>query len=192
MNMEAKNKNHENDINFKLITAINEISALLLKSFDINNIDNIINEILKILGNMSRADRCFVWKNYEMGDSNLPFMKQIYEWVNEANKIEPMQDSEIIEFVPYDPDIYEMLSSGKPLNAIVKDMDEYNRTVLSEQDIKSILLVPIHIDDVFWGFVGLDNCHSEELWSEVEEKTLTLISFMITMVINTRKIKNHN
>lgn len=185
--------NQSNTNSLKLLIAINEISNLLLKSFDIKSgvdMNEIMPEVLKSLGNMGRADRCYIWENYTFNGQIL--MKQIYEWVNEGNKIEALQDTEVIDFVPYDPITYDLLSAGKTINSIVKDLDEYNRSVLEPQNIKSILIIPIYIEEYFWGFIGFDNCHSEELWSSLEEKTLMMVGFMLTSVLEYDRSKKRS
>jgi len=168
----------------KLEKVQKEISELTTQTSDIINtvsMNKAMQNILKILGTASRANRCFVWENYFREGISLPFMKQIYEWVE---GVEAVQDSEIIDHVIYEPDIYDLLSSGNSLNAIVKDLDDYTRGILEAQGIKSILLVPVHIDNNFWGFIGFDNCHSEELWEPFEEEILKSASLTIAQMID--------
>ena len=177
----------EIDLRNKLIDATTQISKLLLSSFDLkenNNMDEIMLEVVKLLGKEARADRCYIWKNYKMPATELLSMKQIYEWIDDEYGIEAMQETELIENIPYDPDLYDLLSSRQAYNAIVKDLDEYSKSVLEPQNIKSILIVPIHIGDYFWGFIGFDNCHSEELWETFEEEMLFFTTLMIGTVID--------
>ena len=165
---------------------INKDLSTLLDTFSPNMTDEEMNKmmtkVLETLGHAGRADRCFVWENYYMPDSDILCMKQIYEWVNEEYAY-PVQDTELIEIIPYAPDLYDILSAGNTLNVIVKDLDDYNREILEAQHIKSILCVPIHIEGNFWGFIGFDNCRSEELWSSFEEKILITASLTIGQII---------
>jgi hypothetical protein len=167
----------------KLLKALNKISELAITPFDIDAIDmgKMMHYILKTMGSAGRADRCYIWENYYPTDSSLLFMRQIYEWVE---GVEAVQDSEIIDYVTYDPDTYDWLSAGNALNAIVKEMSEYDRTILEPQGIKSILCSPVHIDGEFWGFVGFDNCHSEELWESFEEEILRTASFITATIVS--------
>jgi len=181
-------KNEENKN--KLLNAINEISKLVSLSSDkkMSNeeMDEKMFKILTILGQAGRADRCFVWINYNCKDSSLVFMRQLYEWSEGA---ESVQGSELIDHIVYEPELYDLLSAGKALNTIVKDLDDYNREILEAQAIKSILLAPIHIDGYFWGFIGFDNCHSEKLWESFEEEGLMSASLMVAKMID-RFVKN--
>ena len=184
------NDNNYLSVKNEITTIYNELSTLL-ESFKTNltdeNMDKIMLKVLNTLGNAARADRCFIWKNYYLKDSQILCMKQIYEWTNE---IYPVQDTELVENILYEPDLYDILSSGQPFNAIVKDLDDYNRGILEAQDIKSILCVPIHIEGEFWGFIGLDNCQTEELWSYYEVNMLISVSLTIGQIIKKSKFKS--
>jgi len=43
--------------------------------------------------------------------------------------------------------------------------------------------MPITIEGNCWGFVGIDNCHSEENWSDADNSILTATSSAIGMAI---------
>jgi len=182
----------------KLLNAINKISELTLSFCEesITNdsdMDEIMHKILTILGQAGRADRCFVWENYYPPDSSLLYMRQIYEW---AEGVDYVQGTELIDNITYEPNLYDLLSAGNTLNAIVKDLDDYNKMILEEQGIKSILISPVHIDDNFWGFIGFDNCQTEELWDSFEEEILAIAAHIIAKMIvkftNTVKKNSHS
>jgi len=69
------------------------------------------------------------------------------------------------------------ISSKKTYQVIVSKIhnDNHLRELLTSQDIKSILLIPIFVKELFWGFVGFDDCLTERVWSDAE--TVLLISF---------------
>ena len=176
-----KNLNSEQEL-FKLHNELYLLLDSLKSEIKDEEFDIIMIRALKSLGNLSRADRCFIWENYYLPGSKILCMKQIYEWVNEEYAF-AVQDTDLVENIVYEPDLYELLSAGNTLNGIVKDFDDYNREVLSAQNIKSILCVPIHIENLFWGFIGFDNCQTEALWSPFEEKVLISVSLTIGKII---------
>jgi len=171
------------EIRNKLLKSLNKISELALKSFDVDTVDmnKMMYDILKSIGSAGRADRCYIWENYYPPDSSLLYMRQIYEWVDGVDSV---HGTELIDYVTYEPSTYDILSAGKVLNAIIKDMDDYNRMILEDQGIKSILIAPVHIEDNFWGFIGFDNCHSEELWEDFEEEILRTASLITATIVS--------
>jgi signal transduction histidine kinase len=44
---------------------------------------------------------------------------------------------------------------------------------LQAQNIVSILVTPVFIDEVFWGFIGFDDCNHKREWTHTEERLLT-------------------
>jgi GAF domain-containing protein len=49
---------------------------------------------------------------------------------------------------------------------------------LSAQGIMSILIVPVFLQDDFWGFVGFDDCRNERLFAPEEEVILRSSSLL--------------
>jgi len=50
---------------------------------------------------------------------------------------------------------------------------------MEEQGIRSLLVTPVFIQDVFWGFVGFDDCRKERLFTDNEELILRSASRLI-------------
>jgi len=166
----------------KLIKALNEISEKALISSDINtvNVNEIMYELLKTIGSANEIDRCYIDENYCLGHSAMFFMRQIYKWTEESKT---PKDVKMIDDIAYYPDIYNLLASGKVFNAISENLEEYSAGILADYQIKSILMIPLFIDNNFWGFLGLDDCKSAELWSDIEIEILRTASFIIVKML---------
>jgi len=172
--------------------AKNKISSLLTSLLDASNtnieLDKIIFEILEISGKVCNANRSYLFENYFLPNSSLIYTRQILEW---CNGISPQQDSECLLNIIYPPEMLEYLSAGKVYNATTKDLDEYSKSILEPQEIKSIMLAPIYINGDFWGHIGFDNCQTEKLWEPVEEEFLLSVASMIGKTIdNLEKLHN--
>ena len=160
----------------RLLETINKISEKLLKS-DLKTFEN---EILQSMGLMAKAvnaDRVYIWENYTVDDEL--YTRQKYEWSEGA---EPQQDKAFAKGEPYKNSIPvwpDILSQGKIVNGIVRELSEREQEVLSPQGILSILVVPIFIKNNFWGFAGFDNCHSERMFDENEISVLGSGSLLI-------------
>jgi len=116
------------------------------------------------------------------------YTRQILEWCDGA---ESAQGSEHLLNVIYPPEMLDCLSAGKVYNAMTKDLDEYAKTILEPQDIKSIMLAPIYINGDFWGHIGFDNCYTEALRESFEEEFLLSVASMIGKAIyNFEKLHN--
>ncbi|MCL1941513.1 MAG: ATP-binding protein, partial [Synergistaceae bacterium] len=101
---------------------------------------------------------------------------------------EAIQGNPQFENVPYDmlPSFKKALEDKKCLNSFVCDLPESEREVLEPQEIQTILIAPIYIGEVNWGFIGIDNCESREIFSELEENMLLMSGSLIANAIQKR------
>ena len=163
-----------------MLQAVNQISTILLQS----EIDAFIANLWHCMGMMARianADRVYIWKNHYK-DNEL-CCTQLYEWSEGA---EPQQGNEYTVDIVYGesiPDWEKRLSRGHCINGLVRDLSAREQAQLSPQGIVSILVVPVFVQDYFWGFVGFDDCHNERVFSENEESVLRSASLLIANAI---------
>jgi signal transduction histidine kinase/CheY-like chemotaxis protein/PAS domain-containing protein len=159
----------------RLLNTVNRVAAILLQS----EIDEFENALLRCMGMMGEAvgiDRVYIWKNH-FANGEL-CCTQLYEWSEGADS---QQGSEYTIDIPYSAtgDWEEMLSSGNCINRTLQDMSKEELASLGPQGIMSILVVPVFLQDRFWGFVGFDDCHNERRFTENEESILRSGSLLI-------------
>ncbi|MCL1812298.1 MAG: ATP-binding protein [Treponema sp.] len=153
----------------KLLYALNSISAIMLKS-DSSSFEKDLLHSMGIMAGTAGADRVYIWKNYTKEEKL--YCSQIYEWSEGA---ESQQNYELAIETSYSdivPGWEDLLSQGKCINGIVREMSENEKAALVPQGIVSILAVPVLLQNRFWGFVGFDDCHNERVFSENEEMIL--------------------
>jgi diguanylate cyclase (GGDEF)-like protein len=168
-----------------LMKAINQAAFFLLDS-DIDSFESNLFRAMGIMAEAADVDRMYIWKNHTI-DGKL-YATQVYEWSEEA---EPQQANELTIDISYDEimsGLEEFLSSNNCLNSIVREMIPEHKAHLSAQGIMSILIVPVFLQDDFWGFVGFDDCHNERLFSEEEETILRSSSLLFAHAYNKNRI----
>lgn len=155
----------------KLLTSVADASILLLV-----NPDHIgaINQVLEILGRATNVDRVYVFENSRDPNTNELLMSQKFEWCREG--IEPQIDNPLLQNLPYkhpyaEP-LFKKVVKGEIYSGIVKYMSDMEKEILEPQGIKSIMIIPIYIGSLFWGFIGFDDCTYEREWSETEKAVL--------------------
>ncbi|MDR2570080.1 MAG: PAS domain-containing protein, partial [Oscillospiraceae bacterium] len=152
----------------KMMHGINTAASFLLNA-DVDSFESAYLTAMKTIAESVNVDRMYIWKNY-IKDEKLHCL-QIFEWY----KDEKLQHKSIVFDIPYEGNITgweKLLSEGNCVNEIVKDMSSDEKDLLEKQGIVSILVVPIFIREVFWGFVGLDDCVNERVFSKEEESIL--------------------
>ena len=81
----------------------------------------------------------------------------------------------------------EQLSHGLPINAIVTDLPENEQEILLPQDIQSLLILPIILNDEWQGFVGFDDTKEATIWQEADVQLLQTAAGMIGSYIEGRQ-----
>ena len=153
-----------------LFKGVADAANILLTERDF---DLAISNTLKSLGQSSDIDRVYIFENHFESNTNDPLMSQKYEWTNGSVSSE-IDNPELqnLKYFPMFESWYPVLSTGGTINSLVKDLNPTLKDLMSIQGIKSILLVPIMVKNVFWGFIGFDYCKSDRVWSDSEVSIL--------------------
>lgn len=141
------------------------LQALLLSSeeeFDVS-----IAEVLGVLGSTLSADRAYIWAN-RTDDEGGMFCDQIYAWSADHTSL-PDSLTANVSYADTFPSWYGGFSEGKSFNMRVSDCEPSVQSFMLERRTKSFLVAPIFLHDQLWGFLGIDDCHEEHVWSAEEE-----------------------
>jgi len=164
--------NRQND----LFKTLNHISAILLDP-DIEKFESNLLYSMSIMAKTMDVDRVCIWKNH-IRDKRL-HCTLAYEWLDNpmlgSDRGEPLELCYDVDI----PGLEEILAYGKCINSIVRDMHPGAQVHLSQRGIVSFFVAPVFVQDVFWGFLGFDDCHRERVFTENEELILRPASRMI-------------
>ena len=141
-----------------------------------------INRCLALLGEATGVDRVYMFENYYEG--NKAYTSYKMEWNSGLFPAEI--DNPKLQNIPLDQaqDFLGQLVQGRAIKALVKDFEDgWLKAVLIEQDILSILVLPIFVEENFWGCVGFDECKTERNWTEDEFSILKAFSNSIAEAI---------
>lgn len=127
-----------------------------------------IGEVLARLGEATGVSRVYIFESGAEDGEIVVFQR--HEWA--APGIVPQIDSPDLQCVPVDavgarPWI-DALRENQPVHALVRDIPEPLRSMLAEQDIRSLALVPLFAESEWWGFIGFDECLVEREWTQPE------------------------
>lgn len=179
-------KNLENRLSYE--EGLAACSRTLLQYDDLNKGFSIALEKLR---QSAKADRVYIFQNFEDEQDGL-CMKQIYEVC--AKGVKPEIDNPLLKHLPYKEGFMRWqrnLSKGKPIRGLIKNFPESERTALEAQGILSILVLPIWVEDEWFGFIGFDDVLSEErVWDKEDIRLLQTAAEIIGTVIAKNKAEN--
>lgn len=154
----------------KILTAV----ALSIKEL-LENMDyyDAVAKCFDLLGKAAEVDRVYLFKNH-IDDQGIEKTSQKIEW--NSGDFGAQIDNEHLQDIPFDDirDFIEVIRSKNAFYGVVREIADVNvRALLEEQGIVSIVILPVYVKEVFWGFVGFDECKYERRWSHVEFSTLS-------------------
>ncbi len=165
----------------KVLKGIAEISTMLLESKEYLPI---LDDIVRILGNVTHVNRVYIFQRNVDEINNIEYFKENSEWCSPG--VIPQINNSIYDKFRMDllmPSIYTTLKSKKSYTSLVKDVPEFDRLLLTEHEIKSLLIIPIFVKDLLWGFIGFDDTIKERIWLDQEISILMIASAAIGSAI---------
>ncbi|PXY40996.1 histidine kinase [Flavobacterium cheongpyeongense] len=126
-------------------------------------IEEMFQETYNIIGKVAHADHIYYYEK----DFDTNTISQKYKW----SKAETPDKNIILQKFTEDnlKEIIEKAQNKKILNTLTCQLeDTFFKNLLLTHNIKSILILPVYVQDVFSGFIGFDDCHTEHKWSEEE------------------------
>jgi GAF domain-containing protein len=165
----------------ELLEAINNVAAILL---DINIEESIripIMSSMEIIGDSICVDRVHIWRMHII-NGEAQFIHE-YQWLSEEGKTKsevPMGlITPFVKMAEWKSKFMRNEYVGGPLSELSIEEQEY----FIEFDVKSVVLIPIFLDEQLWGLVSLDDCVKERDFSEDELSLLQSLSLMIASAI---------
>ena len=159
-----------------------------------HELEETVGAALATLGQAVAADRAYIFENHPDPVTSALLMSQRYEWCAAAAL--PQIANPALQNVSYDawcPRWHATLAAGAAITGLVREFPESERAALEPQAIRSLLVLPIRIEEpfwgatgfddfpsrrlpghrrAFWGFIGFDDCHADRVWSPVEQNIL--------------------
>lgn len=181
--IESHNRSLQSEVDFRmwevirqdqLLRSVNDVAAILLSS----NVDRFVmalHESMGLLAETVDVDRVYIWQNHVLNGKL--YCTQVYEWSEAAD---PQQGNELTVDINYDdaPGWAEKFERKESINGLVHTLSQQEQDHLKPQGVISILVVPVFLQDEFWGFMGFDDCRNERKFSPAEEGILRSASLL--------------
>ncbi|NJN21280.1 MAG: PAS domain S-box protein [Leptolyngbya sp. RL_3_1] len=155
----------------RLLEGVAQASQHLLTNTDLASA---IPTVLSIVGIAAGADRAYVYEQHSHHPTGVAAMSMRYEWTQPG--ITPSIQQPHWQNLPFaDHGLerwHQAFLAGLPVRGVVRDLPKAEQQLLQRDHIEAILMVPIFINQDFWGYIGFDTCQPERLWNASEESIL--------------------
>lgn len=159
--------------------------SAMLTGLPLMEIDSAIQLSLQRIGTFLEADRSYI---FEIDDVNR-VMSNTFEWCNAG--IQPYLNT--MKQVPCHliPNWMDALHRGE--NIVLSHFSDLplewtnERELLVQQDIQSLIVIPLFVETTLMGFVGFDSVRNSKKYSTSEENILRVWGRMLASLINRKK-----
>ncbi|MGF1470354.1 MAG: PAS domain S-box protein [Rubrobacteraceae bacterium] len=149
-----------------------------------------IQDVLERLGIATEVSRVYIFENH-IGEDGELWGSQRHEWV--AAGITAQMDNPLMEAIPYRAAGYgrwvDLLGRGELVYGHTQDFPEVEQPELREQDILSIMIVPVSVEGKWWGQIGFDACETEREWTPAEMDALRAAANTLGSAVQRRRIE---
>lgn len=173
--------------NEAILQSVSDVAEILLRD---GYQPNSIKSIIATLGIATQVSRVYIFEVYERDGKT--YCNQTYEWASFGTS-QQIENPGLQEVLLSDGNFKrwgEQLSSRNSLFGNVREFPDDEKDTLKAQEIESIMVVPIFIDDKWFGFIGFDDCIHERNWSVVESNTLMTAANIIGASIQRSKAED--
>ncbi|MDR2073728.1 MAG: GAF domain-containing protein, partial [Spirochaetaceae bacterium] len=161
----------------KLLQMVNYVSELLLYTESENPEEN-FEPAMKTMAHCIDADRMYIWQNHII-NGKLHYVQE-FEWVKQSME-STLKTKTGYAYHNSIPAWEEKFSKREVVNGPLRSLSVDEQQVLSPFGIKSILVIPVFLQEQFWGFVSFDNCHNEQVYSE---ETVNMLRSACLLIAN--------
>ena len=165
-------KRVENELRTRdaILQTVNFAAEVFLSQLDW---ESRINEVLERLGGVTESDRVYIYKNEMHPEIGLVSVLQA-EWA--ADGVQPLKDFPGAGRIEYQASglhrWLEVLKKGEIIRDSVRELPSEEQAHLLKMGVQSLAIVPIFTDQLWWGFIGYDQCRYDKKWSSVEVDAL--------------------
>ncbi len=180
--MEAENALKQSDA---ILKAVNYASELFFKY---NYTTQSIGDVLKRLGEATNVSRVYIFENFSDKKKQI-FTSLLFDWT--APNVPDEVDGSSLKEIYYKDGFSrwaKTLEKGKPIYGSIGKFPRAEKKLLGEMGLISIVVLPIFVNNAWWGFIGLDECCMPREWSEAEINALSTAADIIGAAIHRKRV----
>ena len=173
----------------QLLEAIAQATSRLMVPGDP---EKTLNEALALLGSATGVEQLFIYESHLHPDTGEPVASYRYGWTNPEAPL-PRNDRSELQNLPWQTfglqSWYDTLLSGHEVKLSHQELFDLGPLMAPTQEIASLVIVPIFVNNRYWGIVGIDDRCRDRKWSKDEISALRTISTSIGATIERQQVE---
>jgi signal transduction histidine kinase/DNA-binding response OmpR family regulator/HPt (histidine-containing phosphotransfer) domain-containing protein/HAMP domain-containing protein len=150
----------------------------------------VVGEVLARIGEAAEVSRVCLFENHA-GENGTLLASQRFEWA--APNIPPEISNSRLQNVPWKEaglaHWVRQFERFECVTAFSRNWLPAERAILEPLGVHSLLLIPIRVD-VWWGFLGLTDCHGDRQWTDAQQDSLRAAADMLGAAITRQRTQD--
>ena len=169
----------------ELMDKLNKMAVTFL-SQDKETFEEMMTAGIKFVTDVLNLDRISVWRNFMKPDGL--HTAQIYRWDKQSGgTTTPTAGLDDLAYAKLAPNLMSIFSGGEPINSPVNRMSETALVaVLKSFGVVSAFIMPVFINNAFWGFVLFEDRINEHYFDDDSTQMMRSAAFLCanTVILN--------
>jgi len=159
---------------------INKVSIIFLSRNE-EKVENTMAAGVSLIADMAEIDRLILCRNHIAAD--ILHVSEVYRWDRDSGGSTELTASLInVPYARLIPDWEILLSEEKHLNSPSRLLSENAANTLGSFGVLTAAVIPIHINDVFWGFALFGDMKNERYFEDDIIEMLRVATFLFANV----------
>lgn len=162
------------------------ISTISLMAMTMRDLNNFMDKSLSVIGKDLELSRVYIFEH----DHITEMMNNVYEWCSSG--VIPQKEN--LQNIPADLIPWWISTLKKGNDICYTDIEEIPESatvdMLKSQNVVSVLVVPLFVNNLYSGFIGFDDCLKKHEWSFEDREMLSSISRIISGFIERKESEN--
>ena len=161
-----------------LLQIVNKAAAILLDTESGDNLEDVFERAAEMIGCFLGVDRVQLWRMTKKPSGMSISLGG--QWLSDIGRIQPQIDLEQDISFGSLPELERRLFSNESFNGPVSDLPEKERNFFDYHgSIKSVVVIPLFLQEQFWGIFTIDDCMNERTLSDEEMGILRSAGLMV-------------
>ncbi|MDP3564396.1 MAG: PAS domain S-box protein [Methanoregula sp.] len=144
--------------------------------------------VLSTIGEAMGADVSYIYQDILTGTDSSHTAVRRYRWAKETTRSDTGRSSTCSSAENHFPTEWShRLASGIWISGCISRCSIPDREVLEDLGIHSILLVPIFVRGVYWGFIGTSDLSTDRVWADSEIEILMTLASTLGIVLEQKE-----
>ena len=165
-----------------LLSTANRAAQILLGVEREENIAAALKDSMELVGRSIDVDRVHIWRN-ELIDGE-PYFVHTYQWLSDVGEQKSPVPAGLKLAYEDLPDWKKKGPLGGHICGPLSEMPPDDQKFFGAYDIKTLVTIPLFLQDHFWGVFTLDDCRHERTFTEDEIDILRSISLMMASAVD--------